>query len=650
MKTTLFNWKVILFLLSFTNIAGAQVVLPPFFNCNMVLQQGIPIPVWGWASPGEKVSVTFNNKTVITKTGKDGKWRVSLQAMNYGGPYNMVVKGKNLRTIENILIGEVWVCSGQSNMEFNLSSALNAQAEIAASDYPEIRLFTVKKRIAQNPEENLEEGEWWQCSPISTPRFSAVAYFFGRSLYLKLKVPIGLINTSWGGTVAETWISPETISGDPDFAPVLENLKKVDLSEYSKSMEKELRDRYSEYSTSDQGTKDNQPLWAAPEMDDHNWKTMPLPGFIENNGLQGVDGIIWFRKNVVIDATLAGKSATIELSKINDSDVTYVNGVKVGSTELKAEARRSYTIPAGVLKAGINNITVRVEDIGGNGGIYGNANDMSIHAEAGSISLAGDWKYKIGVLKINSTLGPNSFPTLLYNGMINPLVPYGIKGAIWYQGESNAGRAFQYRHLFPELIQDWRKQWNQGNFPFLFVQLANFMPADSLPSESTWAELREAQSMTLSLLKTGMASAIDIGDAKDIHPKDKQTVGKRLALSALKIAYNQNVENLGPVYQDIKITGNKAEITFSHVAAGLMAKDKYGYVKGFTIAGADHKFVWAKATITGANTVLVSSPEVPVPVAVRYGWANNPNDANLYNSEGLPTDPFRTDKWKGITE
>ena len=650
MKRSLLSLKILLALLLFSKMADSQVVLPPFFNCNMVLQQGIPIPVWGWASPGEKVSVTFNNKTVTTKTGKDGKWRVSLQAMNYGGPYNMVVKGKNLRTIENILIGEVWVCSGQSNMKFNLSSALNAQAEIAASDYPEIRLFTVKKRIAQNPEENLEEGEWWQCSPVSTPRFSAVAYFFGRDLYLKLKVPIGLIHTSWGGTVAETWISPETISGDPDFAPVLENLKKVDLNEYSKSMEKELRNRFSEYSTSDQGTNDNQPIWATPDMDDHSWKTMPLPGFIENNGLQGVDGIIWFRKNISVDAALAGKRATIELSKINDSDATYVNGVKVGSTELKAEARRSYTIPAGILKAGTNNITVRVEDIGGNGGIYGNANDMSIHTEAGSISLAGDWKYKIGVLKINSTLGPNSFPTLLYNGMINPLVPYGIKGAIWYQGESNAGRAFQYRHIFPDLIKDWRKQWNQGDFPFLFVQLANFMPADSLPSESTWAELREAQSMTLSLPKTGMASAIDIGDALDIHPKDKQTVGKRLALSALKIAYNQNVENLGPVYQDIKITGNKVEITFSHVAAGLMAKDRYGYVKGFTVAGAKHKFVWAKATITGVNTVLVSSPEVSVPVAVRYGWANNPDDVNLYNSDGLPADPFRTDKWKGITE
>ncbi len=648
---TILKLTSLLTLLLLTNLyADAQVVLPPFFNCNMVLQQGIPIPVWGWASPGEKVSVTFNNKTVTTKTAKDGKWRVTLAAMNYGGPYNMVVKGKNLRTIENILIGEVWVCSGQSNMEFNLSSAIRAEDEIAASNYPEIRLFTVKKRIAQTPQENLEEGEWWNCSPISSSHFSAVAYFFGRELYLKLKVPIGLINTSWGGTVAETWTSPEAIANNPDFAPMLENLKKIDLKEYSKSVEKELRDRVGEYSTTDQGIKDNEPIWAAAAFDDQGWKTMPLPGYIENNGLQGVDGIIWFRKNIELDASLAGKSATLELAKINDSDVTYVNGVKVGNTELKAEAKRSYTVPAGVLKTGKNNITVRVEDIGGNGGIYGDPKEMRLKTENTSLALAGDWKYRIGVLKINATLGPNSYPTLLYNGMISPLIPYGIKGAIWYQGEGNAGRAFQYRRVFSDMIKDWRKQWNQGDFPFLFVQLANFMKADSLPAESTWAELREAQTMTLSLPKTGMASAIDIGDAVDIHPKDKQTVGKRLALSALNVAYHQNVENLGPVFKQMKIIENKVEITFDHVSKGLVSKDKYGYVKGFTVAGADHKFYWAKAVLTGTNTIVVTATEVTAPVAVRYGWANNPDDLCLYNSESLPADPFRTDKWRGITE
>ena len=478
--------SILIVLLFVSSFANAQVTLPPFFNCNMVLQQGIPIPVWGWASPKEKVSVTFNNKTVTTKAGKDGKWKVTLQPMNYGGPYNMVVKGKNLRTIENILIGEVWVCSGQSNMEFALSSAINAQAEIAASDYPEIRLFTVKKRMSEKPQENLDEGEWWQCSPVSSPKFSAVAYFFGRALYQKLKVPIGLIHTSWGGTVAETWTSPEAISRNPDFAAKLEELKTINIAEYNKANEKKL--------------------------------------------------------------------------------------------------------------------------------------------------------------------GPNSYPTLLYNGMINPLVPYGIKGAIWYQGEGNAGRAFQYRRVFPDMIRDWRAKWAQGDFPFLFVQLANYMKADSIPVESNWAELREAQTMTLSLPNTGMASAIDVGEALDIHPKNKQTVGQRLALSALKVAYHQNIENLGPVFNEMKITGNKIDLTFNHVGSGFKVKDKYSYVKGFTIAGNDHKFRWAKASITGPNTIQVFSSEVDTPVAVRYGWGNNPDDVNLYNSEGLPADPFRTDKWKGITE
>lgn len=642
--------KVLAVLLLVSTFVRSQVILPPFFNCNMVLQQGIPIPVWGWASPGEKVSVTFNNKTVTTKASREGKWSVTLQSMNYGGPYNMVIKGKNLRTIENILIGEVWICSGQSNMEFNLSSALNAEAEIAASSYPEIRLFTVKKRIAKTPQENLEEGDWWECSPVSSPRFSAVAYFFGRALYLKLKVPIGLINTSWGGTVAETWTSPDAIEKNPDFAPMLENLKKIDLNEYARSAEKELRTRFNEYSVTDQGTKDNQPVWAAADLDDQTWKTMSVPGYIERNGLVGVDGIVWFRKTVQVDAALAGKKATLELSKINDSDATYVNGVKVGTTELKADVMRSYVIQEGVLKAGNNNITVRVEDIGGNGGIYGDPSDIKIVAGSQSISLAGDWKYKIGVLNVNNAaLGPNTFPTLLYNGMISPLVPYGIKGAIWYQGEGNASRAYQYRRVFSDMIRDWRSHWN-SEFTFLFVQLANFMKADSVPSESSWAELREAQTMALSLPKTGMASAIDVGDAVDIHPKDKQTVGKRLALSALKVAYNQPVENLGPVYKNMNIKGNNVEITFDHVGSGLKVKDKYKYLKGFTVAGNNHKFYWAKAILTNNNSVVVSAPEVSEPVAVRYGWADNPDDANLYNSEGLPADPFRTDKWKGITE
>jgi len=355
--------------------------------------------------------------------------------MKYGGPYQMTVKGKDLHTFKNVMIGEVWICSGQSNMEFNLITSKNADAEIAASNYPEIRLFTVKKRIAQTPQDQLTEGDWQQCSPVSSPRFSAVAYFFGRALYEKLKVPIGLIHTSWGGTVAETWISGETIAQNSDFAKQLSQLKTINLDDYAKTIEKEVRTRVGEFSTVDLGMKGDEPVWAAQDFNDSVWKTMKLPGYIEQNGLEGVDGIIWFRKEIEILPVEAGKPATLRLAKINDSDHSYLNGTLIGSTKLMAEKLRIYTIPAGLLKSGKNILTVQVEDIGGNGGIYGDSASLKLRCENRNISLSGNWKYKIGLVKFNTVLNPNSYSTLLYNGMIKPLVPYGIRGAIWYQGE-----------------------------------------------------------------------------------------------------------------------------------------------------------------------------------------------------------------------
>ncbi len=647
--TTQKKWITLLLFL----IAGsltAQVKLSPIFSNNMVLQQGMEIPVWGWASPGEKVTVTLEKGKVTAKANKDGKWTLKLPAMNYGGPFTMTIKGKNMLAIENIMIGEVWVCSGQSNMEFYLINSNNGDAEVAAAEYPQIRLFSVKKRISQKPQEQLGEGEWLPCSPGSSPRFSAVGYFFGKALYEKLKVPIGLINTSWGGTIAETWMSNEMIAENPDFAKQMDQLKKIDLNDYARTLENEVKARVGSTSTVDMGMEGGLPVWAAPEFDDTSWKTMKLPGYIENNGLAGVDGIIWFRKEVEVSDAEAGKPATLSLAKINDSDNTYLNGTLIGSNKLIAERSRVYKVPAGLLKSGKNIITVQVEDIGGMGGIYGDSTALKLECSDRTISLSTYWKYKVGVVKYNAVLSPNSYPTLLFNGMINPLIPYGIRGAIWYQGESNAERAKQYQRVFPDLIKDWRNHWNQGEFPFFFVQLASFMKADSLPKESSWAELREAQSMTLALPNTGMAVTTDVGDPVNIHPTDKQTVGKRLALSALKTAYKQDVLFSGPIYKAMSISGNKITLTFDQTGDGLKIKDKYGYVKGFTIAGEDHKFHWASGKVTGKNTLEVSSPEVLLPVAVRFAWANNPDDANLYNSADLPSSPFRTDKWKGITE
>jgi sialate O-acetylesterase len=487
MKTSFLKAVTLLFLLNVLGESGkSQVKLPPFFKNKMVLQKGIKIPVWGWASPGEKVTVSLDKNSVTTRTGKDGKWKISLPEMNYGGPYKMTVKGKNLLVFENILIGDVWLCSGQSNMGFRVVEGKNAKAEITAANYPSIRLFTVKRKMAKVPLIEMEEANWQECSPETVGDFSAVGYFFGRNLYEHLKVPVGLINSSWGGTNVETWTSPEMTAKDPELVVKLDKLKSVDL-----------------------------------------------------NGATGINGAI---------------------------------------------------------------------------------------------------------------IGPNNYPTLLYNGMINPLVPFGIKGVIWYQGEANAGNAQQYKQRFPNMITDWRTKWNQGNFPFLFVQLANYMNPVNEPSEATWAELREAQTQTLGLDNTGMATTIDIGDSANIHPTDKQTVGYRLSLSARKVAYGEDIVYSGPAYHEMRIEGNRVYITFDQVGSGLKAKDKYGYLKGFTVAGQDHKFKWAMGIVTDKNTVMVICRTIENPVAVRYAWANNPDDVNLYNQEGLPAIPFRTDSWKGITK
>ena len=643
------KWAILLLLLLAGSLT-AQVNVPTYFSNNMVLQKGMAIPVWGWATPGEKVTVTIDQSSMSATADKEGKWNVKLPAMNYGGPYQLTIQGKTNLSFENVMIGEVWVCSGQSNMEFQLITSKNGEAEVAASNYPNIRLFTVKKTISHQQQEKLQDGEWSQCSPATSSNFSAVGYFFGRELHQKLNVAIGLINSSWGGTIAETWTSEQTIGQNPDFTNQLAQLKKVNLDDYAKSVENEVKQRVGETSTIDKGMKNGQALWAAPAYNDAAWKTMELPGYIESNGLQGVDGIVWFRKEITLSADEAKQKSTLYLAKINDSDSTYINGVLIGSTRLQAEKSRVYSIDASLLKPGKNIITVRIEDIGGMGGVYGNPATLYLQSGDHNISLVGSWKYKVGIVKFNAVLSPNSYPTLLYNAMIHPLVPFAIKGAIWYQGESNAERAKQYRRVFPDLIKDWRAHWNQGDFPFLFVQLANFKKQDSIPVESDWAELREAQTMTLALPNTGMAVTTDVGEALDIHPKNKQTVGLRLALAGLKVAYQKDIVYTGPVYQSMNVEGNKVTLTFDQIGSGIKIKDKYGYLKGFAIAGEDHQFHWATGKITGVNTLQISSSEVQYPVAVRYAWSNNPEDANLYNSADLPASSFRTDSWKGITQ
>jgi sialate O-acetylesterase len=652
MKTVLIFVLSVLFILLSVVDTSADIKTPRIFGSNMVLQQGVEIPLWGWADNGEQITISFNNTTVRTKTGKDGKWSVKLPAQEYGGPLTLTIKGKNTIVFDNILIGEVWVCSGQSNMEWKVSQSNNADIEIASSNFPKIRLFTVPKAVAQYPQSDIASGEWEECSPETVGDFSAVGYFFGRDIFQELNVPIGLIHTSWGGTVAETWSSAETISKDPDFKYKLGELNQLDFNKYREEKLAQIKNLLGgEIPQKDLGMENGQPVWTALDFNDNSWRTIKTPMYWEQQGYLDIDGIGWYRKEIELTEQQTFANATLHLGKIDDSDITFMNGIEIGKTEGLYDKDRVYTIDKKHLRPGKNMIVVRVDDTGGNGGIWGEPEEQFLAVGSEKINISGDWKFKISKATVGQVnIGPNSYPTLLFNGMVNPILPYAIKGAIWYQGESNADRAKQYQRVFPDLINDWRSHWGLGDFPFLFVSLANFNPPVETPGESNWAELREAQTKTLALPNTGMALAIDIGEANDIHPKNKQDVGSRLALNALKIAYNKDVVHSGPMYKSVEFKDGKAYITFSETGSGLKANDKYGYLKGFTIAGPNKKFIWAKAEIIDSRTVVVYSESVTNPISVRYGWANNPDDVNLYNAEGLPANPFRTDDWPGVTK
>jgi sialate O-acetylesterase len=523
---------------------------------------------------------------------------------------------------------------------------LNAEEEVAKASYPAIRLFTVEKSIEGQPVADIKGGSWQTCSPQSVAAFSAVGYFFGRSLHQELKVPIGLISSNWGGTNIESWISYTGFKSEPYYKQLVDVAPQQSTAEMKAKRERTLQE-YLKSVQLDKIDTGGLSQWPAAEYDDSKWNNMQAPVLWENQKPAiNIDGLVWLRKEVVIDEADAGKPAVLKLAMIDDNDVTYVNGIKVGGIT-GYNMPRVYNINAGVLKKGKNIIAVRVEDTGGGGGIYGEQADCSLTIDGKTTSLAGDWKYRVEKMIIPS-LGPNDYPSILYNAMIHPIEKLAIKGAIWYQGENNAGRAVEYRKAMPLLINDWRKRFQQPNMPFYYVQLTSFNAGNGNSNNgSTWAELREAQSMAASLPNTGMAVTIDIGDVTDIHPRNKQDVGKRLAGLALQKTYGINRVASGPVYKSIQVQGNKAVVQFAGVGKGLMAKEEA--ISGFEIAGADQHFYPAKASIAG-TTVVLSAEEVAKPVAVRYAWADDDSKANLFNKEGFPAAPFRTDTWKAKTE
>jgi sialate O-acetylesterase len=621
--------------------SNGKVSLPKIFSDHMVVQRDQKVKIWGWADKSESISVTVAGVTLNTKADKAGNWQILFDPLKPGGPYEIVVSGKDLKIIlKDVLCGDVWVGSGQSNMEWTLKDTRDAEVEISNSYYPTIRLFTVPKAMSFAVVRDLAGGQWLECTPKNAADFSAVAYYFGRKLNEDLDIPIGLINTSWGGTNIQAWLSWDVMSKK-------EAYKSADIAALQEKAagHAEKQKKYEEALKVEKG---NTQRWYE-ETTSENWKKIQVPKVWEATEIGNADGYVWFRKDFELTADVVGKSAMISLGPIDDVDETYLNGVLIGKTN-EWNKNRWYQVKEKLLK-NKNTLIIRVLDTGGGGGIYGKPEDLFLEVDQNKIPLAGEWIYRPSVLTTDFGLtqtGPNAFPSQLYNAMVAPITPYPIKGVIWYQGESNAWEAYRYRKLFPEMITDWRAKWGQ-QLPFFWVQLANFMAVDTVPSNSEWAELREAQTKTLSLPATGQALAIDIGEANDIHPRNKRDVGYRLALAALKVAYKKDIVHSGPVFESVTRSGNKMILTFGNAGSGLVAKDKYGYLKGFTIAGQDKKFVWAQGYLENGK-IVVFNESVQDPVAVRYAWGNNPEDANLYNKEGLPATPFRTDEWPGISQ
>ena len=636
-------------LLWITQPLYGQVKLPPLVRDSMVVQRDTPLKIWGWAAPGEKVSLRFQKKRYQTTTETDGQWSVEIPPQKAGGPYTMEISASNQITLNNILVGDVWLCSGQSNMVHYLELHKERYAEdIAQANNSEIRQFLVPTSPnLTGPADDLSQGSWKTATSENIGRFSVVAYFFAKKLYEAEGVPIGLINASVGGTPIEAWTSEAGLEEFPEIVKTIEeNKDTAAVNQTNREAQAAFAER-AKAMPEDVGLTES-PHWYDTTYVPENWYPINVPGYWEDIGLKNLDGVVWFRREVDIPASMTGKPAKLSLGRIVDADFAYVNGVLVGNTTYQYPQRR-YTVPAGVLKPGKNEIVVRVINQGGKGGfVPDKPYELSIDDQ--TIDLMGYWQYKVGAVysapKNNESLprgiSLQNQPAALFNGMVAPLIPYALKGVIWYQGESNAGRPEEYEALQVAQIADWRHQWEQPDLPFLYVQLPNFMDVDYMPSESNWALMREAQLKALSVPNTGMAVTIDLGEWNDIHPDRKKPVGDRLALAALKVAYgNDEVVASGPVYRSSSVEGGRVIIQFDHVGSGLVSNDGEP-LKWFAIAGADKEFVWAEAKIEG-DSVIVWSDQVGNPKYVRYAWMDNPLGANLYNQEGLPASPFRTD-------
>ncbi|SFM72497.1 sialate O-acetylesterase [Chitinophaga sp. YR627] len=609
----------------------AQVRLPRLVGDSMVLQRDTPVQLWGWASPHEKIRITFRGKQIRSTSGPDGKWSVTLPPMSQGGPFTMDIRAKNHIVLREILVGDVWLCAGQSNMEHQLRLHSERYAfDITNANFPEIRHFKVPPAAnLKAPSEDVSAAYWKSATPTNVADFSAVAYFFARDLYQRYHVPVGLINASVGGTPIEAWTSKE---GLKDFPAIQATIRSNEtITPPPAPAVPELAD----------AGLDSHPTWYDPSYTPQHWRPFTLPGYWNDQGVRELNGIVWFRREIEIPATMTDKSAMLRLGRIVDADVVYVNGQKVGNTTYQYPQRR-YTLPAGILKPGKNLIVVRVTNNAGKGGFIPDK-PYYIATVSDTVDIKGEWQYKVGAVYQTPppqiTFRETNCPTALHNGMLAPVIPYTIKGALWYQGESNMGNPQEYSQLLPALINDWRNKWQNPALPVLFVQLPGFLEVQYLPSESNWATLRESQRKSITMPHTGMAIAIDLGEWNDVHPDSKKEVGDRLALLARKMVYGEGqLVASGPLVEKASLKDNKVVVSFTNTGSGLITND--GNTPGqFAIAGKDGKFVWAQTKLEG-NTVIVWSPAITAPVRVRYAWADNPDNPNLYNREGLPASPF----------
>ncbi|MEO6456343.1 MAG: sialate O-acetylesterase [Ginsengibacter sp.] len=641
LKISLIVFILLLFNGSYTY---SEVRLPQLVRDSMILQRDAKVKIWGWSSPKEKINISFQNKKYHTTGDAGGKWMIVFSPMKAGGPYDMSIDADNHITLKNILIGDVWICSGQSNMVHQMFLHRELyEDEITNANNFEIRQSWVPTLSdLQKPHDNLPTGYWKSANPQDILQFSAVAFFFAKTIYQKYHVPVGLINSSVGGPGIEAWISEEALK---QFPSLLNKIQKNKDTAYINTINRTAYTANANVPVPNDKGLVGAVSWYDTTYTPKGWHNIIVPGYWEDQGIKDLDGIVWYRKEINVPASMTGVDAKIFLGRIVDADFLYVNGKLIGNTTYQYPQRR-YQLPAGLLIPGKNIFVIRVINNSGKGGFVP-GKPYYIFAGGQKIDIKGEWQYKVGdAFTKQNLISPIALeyqPAALFNAMIAPLINYTIKGILWYQGEGNISNASDYEKLLPVMITDWRTRWKQNDIPFVYIQLPNFGEVQYLPSESPWAVLREGELKTLSVPNTGMAVAIDLGEWNDLHPMNKKDVGIRLALAAEKVAYGEEkIVYSGPIYQSTKTEGGKIIISFNNTGSGLITNNGEE-LNHFAIAGADKKFVWAKAKIDG-NKVMVWNDDIADPVYVRYAWADNPEGANLYNNEGLPASPFRTDK------